>query len=165
MPQGIGSLARRGRKRDIRRRQTRLAHIHRNQAVFLQIQHNQPFGRSHLDAAVWAQAFFVHKAGKTARAVAALLHLAAVCIENTVAKLGFGQRRRLHQQQLVETDAPVAVCPFGNRRGSRIKMLADAVDNHKIVAQTVHFGEFQYSHHGLRRRFQSGLSYPIPAAS
>ena len=55
----------------------------------------------------------MHERGDAARAVAALLHLAAVGVEDAVEHGVSGAARRLEHQRLVETDAGMAV---GKRR-------------------------------------------------
>ena len=51
----------------------------------------------------------MHILSKTARAVAAVFHFAAVAIENTVAKIGVWSSRRLDLQELVEADTELPV--------------------------------------------------------
>ena len=83
----------------------------------------------------------VSRAHEAARAVAALLHLAAVGVENAVAKIGAGQARRFNQQDLIATDAKM---PVGQApqlcRGER-QAPAHAVQHDEIVARPLHLGE------------------------
>ena len=134
-------------KRDFRRPQTRPAHVHRHQTVVFQLRYDNALRRFHTDFPLAGQTTVGNKTGKAARAVAALLHFAAVGIENAVAEIGIGRRGFFHQQKLVETDTRVPVRPRGNRRGGRIEGLRNAVDHDKVVAQAVHFGEFQRGGH------------------
>jgi hypothetical protein len=84
----------------------------------------------------------VHKACKTARAVAALLHLAAIGIENAIAKLGNRDCRPLNQQQLVTANTKMPVRNKAHLPGTQLNILVNGIDNDKVIAQTVHFGEF-----------------------
>ena len=88
------------------------------------------------------QTFIGYKTHKTARAVAALFYFAAVGIKNAVAEVYTFAVGGFHQQQLVETDAGVAVCPTGERGFLWIKRLVDAVNHHKVVTQSMHLGKF-----------------------
>jgi hypothetical protein len=84
-----------------------------------------------------------HKAHEAPGAIAALLHLAVVGVENAVAEIGAGGARWLHQQDLVTADAEMPVCePPQLRRGKR-QVLADAVQHDEIVAGSLHLGELQ----------------------
>ena len=89
----------------------------------------------------------VHEARRAARAVAALLHLAAVGVEDAVGEVGLGPAGRFEQQQLIAADAEVPVGQCAHLRGRQADRLAHAVDDHKVIAQTVHLGEPQPGGH------------------
>jgi hypothetical protein len=61
------------------------------------------------DGALRRQALLVHEAHEAARAVAALLDLAAVGVEDAVAEVGVGPRGFLDDEDLVAADAEMAV--------------------------------------------------------
>ena len=85
----------------------------------------------------------MHEAHEAPRAVAALLDLAAVGIEDAVAEIGVGAGGRLHQQDLVAADAEVAVGDEAQLVRRQRDGLAYAVDDHEVVAGAVHLGEAQ----------------------
>ena len=83
----------------------------------------------------------MYEARETARAVAALLHLAAVGIEDAVEELGIRVTWRLDEQHLVTADAEA---PVGDRADLRLverDLLVDRVEHDEVVAQPVHLGE------------------------
>ncbi len=68
-----------------------------------------------------------------------MLNLATIGIENAIAEIGFRVGRVFNQQNLVSTDAKLAMgqgtCPFrGHFNG-----LANAIDNDKVIARAMHF--------------------------
>jgi len=82
--------------------------------------------------------------GDAANAVAALLHFAAVGVEDAVIEIGVGAARRLDLQDLVAAHAEV---PVGDRaqllRLERDRLLG-RVEHHEIVAEAVHLRELQF---------------------
>ena len=85
----------------------------------------------------------MHEAHEAARAVAALLDLAAVGVEDAVAEVDVVAGGRLDQQDLVAADAEVAVGDAAALLGGERDGLADAVEHDEVVAEAVHFGEAQ----------------------
>jgi hypothetical protein len=81
------------------------------------------------------------EAHEAARAVAALLDLAAVGIEDAVAEIDARRRRALDDQDLVAADAEMAVGEKARLGRRRHEVLADGVEHDEIVAEAVHFGE------------------------
>ena len=86
----------------------------------------------------------MHKADKTARAVATVLDLAAVRIENPITKIRLGVAGRVNQQDLVAADAKLAVRNRASQLGRDVNRLSDAIDHDKVVAGAMHFGEGQF---------------------
>ena len=86
----------------------------------------------------------MHEAHEAARAVAALLDLAAVGVEDAVAEVDVGAAGFLDQQDLVAADAEMAVGDAAALFGRERDGLADAVEHDEVVAEAVHFGEFQF---------------------
>jgi hypothetical protein len=82
----------------------------------------------------------------TARTVAALSSKTAILIEDAVGRDGAGRDRRLDAQQLIESDAEVAVTHAPDALGLRQPGTITAIDDHKIIAGTVHFGKTQGIH-------------------
>ncbi len=84
---------------------------------------------------------------EAASAVAALLDLAAVGVEDPVAEIDVGARWPLDQQHLVAADAEMTIGKARDLGGVEVDALADAVEHHKIVAQSLHLGELEPSVH------------------
>jgi hypothetical protein len=76
--------------------------------------------------------------------IAALLHLTAISVENTVAEIDTVLRRLLDQQNLVATDTKVAISQIAELFRRQGNMLANTVKDNKIVAQAMHFREFEF---------------------
>ena len=68
-----------------------------------------PRQRADADFGLVGEPLVAHEAHEAARAVAALLDLAAVGVEDAVAEIGAGARGGLDQQDLVAADAEMAV--------------------------------------------------------
>jgi hypothetical protein len=84
------------------------------------------------------------KAHETARAVTALFDLAAIGVENPVTEIDPRLLRGLDQQDLVATDAEMAISQVTQLFRCQRKRLANAVEDDEIVAQTVHLREFKF---------------------
>ena len=101
--------------------------------------------RADRDAIPVDQPLEAHETGETAGTVAALLHLAAIGIEDAVVKVKLGIIGRLHQQQLVEADAEVAIRQLLDDLIAEKHLLGDAIHHHEVVPQPVHLGKI-YQH-------------------
>ncbi len=136
-----------GDEGDFGRVEARRAHVDTDLAVVLHVQFDDAALGFHADALFCGQALVQHEAGEAARTVAALLDLGTVGIEDAVAEIHFRVVRRLDDQQLVEADAGVAVTPLLGVLGLNVRVLADQVEDHEVVAQPMHLGKTQQ--HGL----------------
>ncbi len=87
-----------------------------------------------------------HELDEAARAVAALLDLAAVGVEDPVAEVDVGPGRRLDHQHLVAADAEAPVGEAAQLVAREIHALAHAVEHDEVVAEAVHLGESQPGH-------------------
>ena len=87
------------------------------------------------------QALVVYIFGEAARAIAAVFYLAAVAIENAVAKVGIRTRRGLDLQKLVKPNAKLPVGIEGYLLCAEAMRLRDTVDDHEVVAEAVHLCE------------------------
>jgi hypothetical protein len=83
----------------------------------------------------------VHELHAATRAVAALLHLAAVGVEDTVTKVRAGDARPLQHQDLVAAHAEVAIRDASQLLAGKGKRLLRGVDDDEVVARAVHLGE------------------------
>jgi hypothetical protein len=94
-----------------------------------------------------------HEAHEAARAIAALLHLAAVCVVNHVLKidaLGRALGGAPHREDLVGADAEVAVGQKAVLRGREAQRAARFVEHDKVVAGSLHLGKAN-SHRAIIR--------------
>ena len=130
-----------GGERNLRRLEARHAHVHRHLAVRLQARHDDAGSGFDANLGFRAQPLVVHEAHEAARAVAALLDLAAVGVEDAVAEIGIGPGGAFHQQDLVATDAEMAIGDELELGRAQIHALRNRVEHHEIVAQAMHFGE------------------------
>ena len=81
-------------------------------------------------------------AREAAHAVAALLDLAAVGVEDSIARVGaVGRVLAVDEQQLIEADAAAAIGPAPHELGGRRSARARPRQHHEVVAEAVHLGE------------------------
>ncbi|MNT45399.1 hypothetical protein D3C72_1819830 [compost metagenome] len=133
-----------GAERHACRLQLGRAHVDRDLAVVLQRQRDHAVHHLHAHRALVGHALVGDKAHEAARAVAAVLDLAAVGIEDAVAEIDIRARGFLDHQHLVRAHAEV---PAGERaplRGGQVDLLADAVKHDKVVAGAMHLGELEF---------------------
>src|SRR6185369_12852848 len=127
-------------------------------AIRTQYRHDDPTGSLDANLALAGQAAVADELDETARAVAALPDLAAVGIENPVAEVDVGTRRRFDDQHLVAADAEAPVGERAQLRGVEIDVLRNAVEHDEIVAEAVHLGEAQSHYLGGARSWAPGNS-------
>jgi hypothetical protein len=84
----------------------------------------------------------MHETHEASRAIAALFHFTAISIEDAVAEIGFIALGFLNQQDLIAADPEMAVCQQAHLYRFKLDVLAETIQNHEIVASTVHFREF-----------------------
>jgi hypothetical protein len=101
-----------------------------------------------LDAVLVGQAAVADEAHEAARAVAALLHLAAVGVVDHVFEVDARRRRGPHRQDLVGADAEVAVRQLPVLRFAQMEQAAGFVEHDEVVAGALHLGE-AHLHAGL----------------
>ena len=129
------------------------AHVHGDAAIGLQAGLNDSLHRLHADHVFRGQAGVVHEAGETARAIAALLDLAAVGVHDAVGEVGAaGRVAGLDDEDLVGADAKAPVgqeAVLGRAQGQTLcQRPAGGVEHDEVVARAVHLGETQL--HGCR---------------
>ena len=95
----------------------------------------------HLDARFRRQPPGADKAQKTARAIAALLHLATISIVDFVLEVDPVGWRWQYRQHLIGPHAEVPVCQKAVLRRVQVQAGARLVQNHEIVACALHFGK------------------------
>jgi hypothetical protein len=93
------------------------------------------------DARLGRQSILNHEAREAVRAVAALLHLAAVDVEDAITKVDVATLRAFGQQYLIAAHATTAVGEMAYLVGRERDLLTHAVDDDEVVAQAVHLGE------------------------
>ncbi|KAF1042855.1 MAG: hypothetical protein GAK34_02753 [Delftia tsuruhatensis] len=118
-----------------------LAHVHGDAAIGMQLGGDEAGQRLHADDGLVRQSLVVHIAGKAARAVAALLDLAAVGVVDHVFEVDAFGGRGPHREDLVGAHAELAVgqkavlgCAQAQRAGGFVK-------DHEIVASALHLGK------------------------
>ena len=84
----------------------------------------------------------MYKFGKTAHAIATLLHFRTIGIKNTIFKVCTWHIGWLNHQELIKTNAEITVGQTLNGQGIQISTLADQINHHKVIAQTMHLGKF-----------------------
>ena len=101
----------------------------------------RPRGTVHGDVAGWRAAATVQQGGDAARAVAALLDLEPVGVEDAVEHGRSCPARRFEHQRLVEADAGMAVRQLAPvlRRGQRAA--GRRIEDDEVVAEAVHLRE------------------------
>src|SRR3981081_2165600 len=90
------------------------------------------------DSALRGQTAVADKLHKAACPVAALLDLAAVGVENPVAKIDVVAARFFNDQYLIAAHTEVTVGQALQPRRAQLDPLGDAVKHDKIVAQSLH---------------------------
>ena len=103
--------------------------------------------------------------GEASHAITALLHLAAVGVEDSVVDIGAGAARGLQNHGLVETDAIVAVRKLAPALSRRQAAVAWRFEHDDVVAGAMHFGELEP--HGAKNtlRFAAMRLAPVVVAA
>ena len=128
-------------ERQALRRKVGLAHVDGHLTIRRKLETEKAIDRFDLDRVARRQALVVYIFGEAARAIAAVFYLAAVAIENAVAKVGIRARRGLDLQKLVKPNAELPVGIESDLLCAEAMRLRDTVDNHKVVAEAVHLCE------------------------
>ena len=110
------------------------------------------------DRALVREPLVADELDEAARAVAALLDLAAVGVEDPVAEVDVVARRRLDDQHLVAADAEAPVGEPPQLRRRQRHALPHAVDHDEIVAEALHLGEPEPGHRDPPRSRPAGSS-------
>jgi hypothetical protein len=124
------------------------AHVHRDEVVIVDSGMNRPgraiehdftaIPREHRGAIAP-----VHERGEATGAVAALLHLAAVGVENTVIDMGARAAGRLEHQRLIKPDARMTRRQRAPLSRCRQGAVTWRLEDNEVIAETVHFGELE----------------------
>src|SRR5579883_3481569 len=85
------------------------------------------------------QAFFMDKSGNATQTIAALFCFAAIGIVNPTKKIS--HPRWLDNQKLVKSNTHVAISKTMNRQTLNVERLVQSINNHKVIAETMHFGK------------------------
>jgi hypothetical protein len=84
------------------------------------------------------------KTDEAAGTVAALLHLTAIGVKNAITEINARLGWLFNQQNLIATHPKISVSEKTQLLWREFNPLAHAVEDNKIVAQTVHFREFKF---------------------
>jgi hypothetical protein len=140
-----------GVKWDIGGVESRRPHVDRDRAVGFERRFDHAGTGPDADRASLGQALVVDEADETPRAVAALLDLAAIGIEDPIAEIDAGPVGRLDDQDLVGADAEAAIGQPADLAHIERERTIDAVDHHEVVAGPLHLGK-AHSHGAHYRR-------------
>src|SRR5262249_50307676 len=108
--QRLDRLATAAEERNGARLESRNAHVHGDLTVGRESRFDDAYRRLDPKRPLVGETVCAHEVEEAARAVSALLDLAAVRVEDAVAKIGIGSLRRFHEQDLI---APHAEVPVG----------------------------------------------------
>jgi hypothetical protein len=132
----------RGVEGNVRRIEIGRSHVDGDAAVALLAQLEAAVHRVDDDGALVGEAALANEADEAARAVAALLDLvAAAAVEDAIAEVGAGARRRLDDEDLVGADAEAPVGDALELRAVERERLLRRVDDDEVVAGSLHLGE------------------------
>src|SRR5262245_13335752 len=123
--------------------ESRRAHVDANLPVGLQTRSDHPGKRFDADLGLLRESVVVHEPDEAARAVAAFLDLAAVCVPDAVAKIRVGALRFLDEENLIAADTEMPVRDPPRALRAYVKGSAEAVEHDEVVARPLHLGEFE----------------------
>lgn len=83
----------------------------------------------------------MHKAHKTARAIAALFDFSTIRIKNSITKIVLGILRLFNNQNLVSSDTKLPVSQLLPIHGVDRNLLTAGIDDNEVVARALHFGK------------------------
>src|SRR5882762_444825 len=123
-----------------RRTEGRGPHLDADFAVGLEPLHDRAGEGLDAEFALRGEAFLVHELHEAARAVAALLDLAAVGVEDAVAEVHAAPLRPLDHEDLVATDSQMSIRGLFQLLFIEIECRPGGIQDHEIVAGTLHLG-------------------------
>ena len=135
-------------KRNLRQVKHWQPHVYGDAVVRLQAELQHALHGLHPHTALRGQPPAVDKAHETARAVAAVLHLATVGVVDGVFEVDAGGGGRPHRQNLVCAHAEVAVGQKTVLLPAQAQAALGFVEHYKVVARALHFGEWNV-HRGI----------------
>ena len=130
-------------KRNVLWQKTGNSHVDRDIAISFETRCDDALLRFDTDFALVGETLLMHKTHETAGAIAALLHLAAIGIEDSIAEIDVRLRRLFNQKNLVATHAKMAISQITQLLRRERYVLTNSIQNNEIVAQTMHFREFE----------------------
>ena len=133
---------------NLRQLEHRRAHVDAHTAVVGLGQLDHAALHLHAHRALVGQAALAHIAHEAARAVAAVLHLAAVRVVDDVGKIGALPDGGTHGQDLVRADTEAPIGQETVMLGLQAKRGAGLVQHHEVVACPLHLGK-GYAHGGI----------------
>ncbi len=138
------------RQRNLAPAEMRLAHVDGDAMIAGAFGRNRPAQRFEHDSIGFV---LLHQQRRdTASAIAASLCLAAIGIADAH-EGGAGRAfRRLDDQDLVATDAAMAIANGARRAGIERQRMVARVENDEIVPEPVHFDEIERAHRGVIER-------------
>ena len=149
-------------------REARRAHVDGHLAIVLEPRSDDPAGRLDANLTLVREPPVAHEPDEAARAVAALLDLAAVGVEDPVAKVDVGARRPLDDEHLVAAHAKAAVGERADLARGEGERLDGRVDDDEVVAEPVHLRERERRHGfapDVSPRRTNGKRLPSPSVT
>jgi hypothetical protein len=92
---------------------------------------------------------FPYEPAKTTRAVSAHFTYAPVAVIEFPAPIRFAGIARSQQDETVRADAAVAITDPNDLLGADVQLLCSIINEHEVIAGTVHLGEIQK--HGVEK--------------
>ena len=121
--------------------ETRFAHVGNHAAVVLALHADSSLHRLKRNRIARSIASLEREAPDAACAVAALLDLISVAVEDAVAKRITFFFRRIKEQKLVRSNAETPVGETAHKFGGHADGLRNAVENNEVIPGALHFGE------------------------
>src|SRR6185369_1950936 len=140
-------------------------HVDADFAVVLQAWRNRPAQGLDADLALRSEPPRVNELHEAARAVAALLHLAAVGVEDAVAEIEAGLARLFDDQDLIGAHAEMTIRKLADVLRGKRKNFLRKIQDHEVVPGALHLRERELHRVAAWRARRSATRLPISSAS
>ena len=138
--------------------ENRHAHVDSDQTIRFQARADDAGHGLNTNLALVGEPLVMDEAYEATGTVAALLHFTAIGIENAIAEIDARLRSGFHQQNLVAADAEMAIGQMTKLLRCQRQRLTNAIENDKVVAQSVHLRELEFHGICLRQHRESIVS-------
>ena len=145
--EGVNTLLARGEATDVKWQRGRieacLTHLNRYGAIWLFGQGDQPGGDLSPQWIAQRELLLMHETHKATSTIAAMLDFAAIRIKDAIAKVRLRVAGCIDQQDLIASNAKLAMRNRTRHVRCEFNRLSNAINDNKIVAGAMHFGEVQ----------------------